>query len=98
MGGARAEVTTRDDIILDFSALFTADSTTSKVQDNCLQKEPATQLLQYKKQREEYHAKCLSVYKKYQENILKSSQIQTEILKGAKVGEKETYKQCNKGS
>lgn len=36
---------------------------------------------------EEYHRRSLEVYKTYQENIKRSSQLQTEILNGIKAGE-----------
>ncbi len=87
MVGQSARATMDDNIVLDFSGLFNTDSNTSRLQENCLPKEPATQLLQYKRQREEDHKKCSEICREYQANILKSSQMQTEILKGIKSGE-----------
>lgn len=55
-------------------------------QINSLEKEQAKQLfLQTKRERED-RQKSIEAYKTYQENIIQSSQLQAEILKGIKAG------------
>lgn len=48
---------------------------------------PAKALLQQKQQQEEEHQRTLSIYQTYRENMRKSGQLQTEILKGIQAGE-----------
>ena len=48
---------------------------------------PAKKLLLQSQRAKEEHQRTLEVYGTYQENILKSEQLQSEILKGAKAGE-----------
>jgi hypothetical protein len=49
--------------------------------------EQAITLYRERKQAAEAHQKSLDVYKTYQENIKRSGQLQTDILKGIKAGE-----------
>lgn len=56
-------------------------------QINGLEREQAKQLFLQATREQEDHRRSLEVYQTYQENIKKSSQLQTEILKGLKAGE-----------
>lgn len=92
--GAEARVAIAEDLVLDFSGLFTGEPPEKQAPESPV--EGLTEGLegqQVKKlyldaQRErEDHQRSLEVYRRYQENTKTSEQLQTAILKGLKAGE-----------
>lgn len=70
----------------EYKALTTPQKPVERLTEG-LQSQQAVQLhLEAKREREE-RQRTLEIYRTYQENIKTSSQLQTEILKGAKAGE-----------
>ena len=101
MAGAERAVAISDNVVLDFSGLFSAEPI-----EKAPSKSPVEPLLsggQYKTLTEQEkpvegqinglereqadHRRNLEVYRTYQENIKTSSTLQTQILKGLKAGE-----------
>lgn len=92
--GAEARVAIAEDLVLDFSGLFTGEPPEKQAPESpveglteCLEGQQAKKLFLDTQREREDHRRSLEVYKTYQENIKTSSQLQTDILKGLKAGE-----------
>lgn len=111
--GAEARVAIAEDLVLDFSGLFTGEPPEKQAPESPvepllgageyktfsepqkpvdghtegLEGQQAKKLFLDTQREREDHKRSLEVYKTYQENIKKSSQLQTDILKGLKAGE-----------
>lgn len=81
MAGAKQKVPLSDDVILDFGGLFSGETADRH------QPEQAQPLFKKSQRELEDHQRSLEVYRAYQENTMKSEQIQAEILKGIRTGE-----------
>lgn len=92
--GAEARVAISDSVILDFAGLFCRDTEEKQAPEKPvkrlvegLESQQAKQLHLEAVREQEERKRTLEIYREYQQNIKTSSQLQTEILKGARAGE-----------
>lgn len=86
----RQRVTITNNVVLDFTGLFSQEEATEKPvqgQINSVERKQTKHLFLQANREQEDHRRSLEVYRTYQENIKTSSKLQTDILKGLKTGE-----------
>ena len=83
MAGVEPKVAINNDVTIDLAGLFGK----AEAREQPAEKQQAKPLFLQAQKGEEDHKRTLEVYRTYQENIKRSDQLQTDILKGLKAGE-----------